>query len=186
MTKNELRLIDKKLRKEIKNKNELDNIIYDNLKAFLATISYDKILCYFPVSGEISILDKLLADYVKIAKIALPKSNSSDLSMSFYCISSLLDLEPGLYNIKEPKTTLELLDDYNNSVCIVPGISFDKKGYRIGYGKGYYDRFLKNYPGIKIGLTYSTLLHDEIPHDDNDIKLDFIISEGGLVKTLEN
>ena len=64
----------------------------------------------------------------------------------------------------------------NNCVCIVPGICFDKNGYRIGYGKGYYDKYLSNKSIYKIGICFKECLIDNMPHDLYDIKVDLIVS----------
>ena len=65
--------------------------------------------------------------------------------------------------------------NFENGICIVPGVAFDKNNNRIGYGKGYYDRFLQNYKGSKIGLAYNKCICDEIETDKFDVKLDKII-----------
>jgi 5-formyltetrahydrofolate cyclo-ligase len=67
--------------------------------------------------------------------------------------------------------------EFNNSVCITPGICFDKYGYRIGYGKGFYDKFFYNHDVFKIGLCYQECLVDKIEVDDYDIAVDKIITD---------
>ena len=63
-------------------------------------------------------------------------------------------------------------------LVIVPGVVFDKHNHRIGYGKGYYDDFLKEFSGKKIGLAFELQVLEDIPRDDWDIRLDKVISEG--------
>ena len=65
-------------------------------------------------------------------------------------------------------------------LVLVPGISFDVKGHRIGFGKGCYDRLLCNYQGVKIGFCYSSQICDDIPSDEYDVCMDYIITENGL------
>jgi 5-formyltetrahydrofolate cyclo-ligase len=62
----------------------------------------------------------------------------------------------------------------------VPCLSYDTYGYRIGYGKGYYDRFLSSFDGTKIGLCYSAFKSDRLPRGKYDIKLDIVITEKGV------
>ena len=62
-------------------------------------------------------------------------------------------------------------------IVIVPGVAFDKKYNRMGYGKGYYDRFLKDMTALKIGVCHSFQLVDEIPSEPHDIKMDMIVTE---------
>ena len=66
---------------------------------------------------------------------------------------------------------------YKNSLCITPGLVFDNEGYRIGYGKGYYDRFFNKYDGVKIGITYKDTLLESVPHEEYDNQVDFIITD---------
>ena len=85
-------------------------------------------------------------------------------------------LEEKSFGILEPKTN-EVVNKFDNSICIIPGIAFDKENNRLGYGKGFYDRFLENYKGIKIGLTYRECICDKIDTDENDVKMDKIITD---------
>ena len=95
--------------------------------------------------------------------------------MSFYYINSLDDLEKGYFNILEPISNNEVLD-FTNCVCIVPGICFDKKNNRIGYGMGFYDKFLDNKDIYTIGITYNECLINEIPCENLDVKLNKVIT----------
>ncbi len=64
---------------------------------------------------------------------------------------------------------------------LVPGLAFSKKGERIGRGKGFYDRTLKNVPGLKVGVCYSYQLFNEIPVEDHDVKMDVVVSDQGIM-----
>ncbi len=136
----------------------------------------DTVLAYWSVGSEVmthKIIDRALRDK---KKVALPKCTDKNGNMRFYYVASLYDLADGMYGIKEPLTDA-IADVFNeNSVCLVPGLSFDKKGYRLGYGKGYYDRFLSDFAGISIGLCYDSCLSDELPKDEFDIKVNYIIT----------
>jgi 5-formyltetrahydrofolate cyclo-ligase len=67
-----------------------------------------------------------------------------------------------------------------NVVCIVPAVVFDKKGYRIGYGGGYYDRYLAGFRGTKIGFAYRDFIVNSVPHGRFDLTVDVMITERGL------
>ena len=84
--------------------------------------------------------------------------------MNFYYINSLDDLEIGNYNILEP-TTQNIVTNFNNTISITPGICFSKDLYRIGYGKGYYDRFYQKHDIYRIGICYQKCLLNNIPHN---------------------
>ena len=101
--------------------------------------------------------------------------------MEFYQVVSIKQLESGYKGIKEPVVNERYLYRFERSedtLVIVPGVAFDANGYRVGYGKGFYDRFLKDKRQMTvIGLCFSGQLVEEIPHDEHDIKMDKIITE---------
>lgn len=80
------------------------------------------------------------------------------------------------YSILEP-SKIKKIDKKDIDLVIVPGIVFDKNNHRIGYGKGYYDNFLKDFKGKRIGLAFSLQILEIIPKDEWDVKLDKVISE---------
>ena len=97
--------------------------------------------------------------------------------MKFYKTNSAEDLEIGMYNIYEPKSYCEEYKSKNNDLIIVPCLSVDKENYRIGYGKGYYDKFLKNFSGISICPCYKEMLTDKLPTDKYDIKINILVTQ---------
>lgn len=178
--KNKLRNEFKTKRAELELKNEkslkicnilLNSDTYKNAKI---------ILCYSSLNGEVdtdTIINKVLEDK-KI--LTLPRCVDKNGSMNFYIVNSLNDLSTGMFGIKEPDCNCKLLDVFDNSICLVPALSFDKKGYRLGYGKGYYDRFLENYNGISVGLCYNDLISEELPINEYDKNTDVVITENGI------
>lgn len=89
------------------------------------------------------------------------------------------------YQIEEPaqKNERVLLDSIEG--ILLPGIAFDLEGQRLGYGKAYYDKTLKNYEGIKIGVAYSVQITESLPNTDEDIPVDIIVTEKEVVKIHE-
>ena len=161
---------------------------------FLGSISYrfcDIVLIYASTKDEIStkfIIEHSLANK-KI--VACPISNTGDNTLSFKTINSMDELYSGSYNILEPpKANLDFKDILNErtssgkrpplAVCVIPCLSYDAEGYRMGYGKGYYDRFLPTFEGTKIGLCYSDFKSNKLPKGKFDVKLDVIITEKGV------
>jgi len=109
-------------------------------------------------------------------KIALP-SVEGDI-ISFYEMSSGKYLVKGRFGIMEP---LPYGPVGKVDLLVVPGIAFDKKGYRLGYGKGYYDRYLsENKPRFSIGLSYNSQLIENLPRGNHDERLDAIATEDGI------
>ena len=110
-----------------------------------ATYRYaDTLLLYMPKADEIDIRPIAAAAFEAGKKVAFPRCNPEDRSMVFHYVSSLDELEESTYGLLEPKDDAPAFDksecEKKNVICIIPGIVYDKKGYRIGYGGGYYDR----------------------------------------------
>ncbi|MDR7871270.1 MAG: 5-formyltetrahydrofolate cyclo-ligase [Tissierellaceae bacterium] len=101
--------------------------------------------------------------------------------------SEILDfneLEIGFYNILTPKDEfIRIINPEEIDLAIVPGVAFDRSGYRVGYGGGYYDRFLAKYPDIiKLAIGFELQLIDEVPKEDYDIPVDIIFTEKEIIK----
>jgi 5-formyltetrahydrofolate cyclo-ligase len=123
-----------------------------------------------------SILDKLFSDN---KKIVVPISNTEDFTITPSYLTSPDELIRGAYGIKEPKSCIKA-DISDIDIAVIPAIAFDKRGCRIGFGKGYYDRFLSEFKGIKIGICYDFQLLERVPTSEHDISMDMIITEKGL------
>ena len=112
--------------------------------------------------------------------------------MKFFFINGMKDLEPGSFGVLEPvpEKQQELYsavtqDELSKSICVLPGLGFDLSGNRLGYGKGYYDRFLSNYPGKTIGVCYTGCLKTLLPHGRYDRMIDILVTEK-FVKRFSN
>lgn len=173
------------LRKSLKlmrdNYMQTDSNRYFCENAFLASQLYvnnDIFLVYasFRSEPDTFLLIKRMLNDNKI--VYLPKVCNN--KMFFYKIDSLEDLSAGYMTIKEPSAG-ELYKN-QSAVCIVPGLAFDKKGGRIGYGKGYYDRFLIDKDLVKVGFCAECNYVDDIPTEIHDIKMDYIIVNDKIIK----
>ncbi len=116
----------------------------------------------------------LIKEALKTKRVLVPLCLNSEGDMIAVEIHSFDELEEGAFGILEPqgKTPYEKEIDF----AVVPGAAFSCEGYRIGYGKGYYDKFLKNKQIFKLGICHDELLFDAVPHDEFDVKLDMIIT----------
>lgn len=111
-------------------------------------------------------------------KIACPRCVDGTREMEFYYIESAAELEPGTFGVLEPVARPEnLVRNFSNGVCVVPGLSFDNGGFRLGYGKGYYDRFLSGYNGFTCGLCYSENVVKVLPHGRFDRHVGLLITD---------
>lgn len=174
MNKQILRNKYKEIRKNIKNKEALDNKIFNKIIELKEYKESKMILIYVSLKDEVDTF-KLIEHSLRIGKkVAVPKCEGDNIV--FYNINTLSDLQEGSFRILEPKTN-EIINDFSDSICIIPGIAFDKENNRIGYGRGFYDRFLEKYDGTKIGLTYAECICDRIDYEINDIKMDIVIAD---------
>ena len=108
--------------------------------------------------------------------VVVPKVAQHEINPSI--IIDIDNLIPaGKFGIFEPIEAMKIA--YKNiDLVLVPGIAFDKTGHRIGYGFGYYDKFLKKVPkAIKIGLCFDFQIVDKIPHEEHDVPVDFVVTE---------
>ncbi|MGM7701987.1 5-formyltetrahydrofolate cyclo-ligase [Pseudalkalibacillus sp. Hm43] len=108
--------------------------------------------------------------------VAVPKCHAKDYSMDFRKLESFDQLEVVYFGLREPiveKTTQ--IEPNEMGLLIVPGLLFDKSGYRVGFGGGFYDRYLDRFTGTTVSLLHSVQLHDEIPRESFDQPVDFLI-----------
>lgn len=116
--------------------------------------------------------------------VAVPRCIPNTYQMQFYFIRSLEDLEPGTFGVLEPSVERCCpVSDLRHGLCVVPGLSFDTQGYRLGYGKGYYDRFLSNFGGQTVGICYRACVPWNLPHGYYDRPVDLLVTETYIRKT---
>lgn len=115
-------------------------------------------------------------------RVFYPLCIDSEGKMEFYKVDSVGDLQVGMYNILEPKSTCKKYIPQDNDLIIVPCLSADRHKNRMGYGKGYYDRFLKDFNGMSVSPCYDILLEDEIPTDKYDMKINIIVTDKEVIQ----
>ena len=160
-------------------KAAFDKKIYDRLIASITYRHSTDVLLYASMENEVdtwAIFETALKDG---KKVAFPCCNP-DNTMTFRYVTDRNQLKERTFGISEPDDTCEECRPNNFSLLIVPGLVFDKSGYRIGYGKGFYDRFLSTFEGVSIGLCYSKLQLPEVPRGRFDRHVDVVISEKGV------
>lgn len=167
----------KKLREGLEDKEKLSSKITDNFLSSELYSGADTLLLYFSVGDEVSTEKIFRAASDDGKRLAFPRCIDSNGFMEFYYVGSAEDLEEGMYGIREPKKDCRPYVFDDGGVCVVPGLSFDREGYRIGYGKGYYDRFLSRFTGVSVGLCYEALLSDSLPRDTYDKNINYLITD---------
>lgn len=115
--------------------------------------------------------------------VAIPKTFPKNHELKFYEFYSYDTLENVYHELLEPNPDqARLIKKSMIDLLIVPGLLFDASGYRIGFGGGYYDRFLDNFPNETVSLTGHDLLVDQLPVDSFDIPVHHLLTEHGTVK----
>ncbi|WP_058485042.1 5-formyltetrahydrofolate cyclo-ligase [Defluviitalea phaphyphila] len=174
----------KMLKEEVQEKSKK---IYNNVISSSVYKKAKSIFIYVSMGNEVDTKD-IINKALKDGKIvAVPKVYSKRKEMIFSKITSLDELELGHFNVLEPKNeSINPLTSDEYTIIIVPGIVFDKNNNRIGYGGGYYDRYLSSVKtSLKIiGVCYDFQIIDKIPVDYYDISLDSIITDDINLKNL--
>ena len=174
MNKKEIRKELLQNRSDIVNRNERELLINQELFNFVK--DYNVIGVYASINDEVNI-DRLINQLLKLNKVVVLPKVIDDV-IEFYQINSLdeLSAKKSKYHIREPMDLKNNRVDKNTiDVIVVPGVGFDKKMNRLGYGKGYYDKYLSDYNGIKVGVCFVEQFVEQLPVDDNDIKMTSVI-----------
>lgn len=147
------------------------------------------ITVYHSVDKEVDTLSLIREGWAAGKKIYLPKCDPKNKKLTFYQVESFDQLEVVYYGIPEPKPTeCPELNIENLDVIIVPGLAFDLQGYRIGYGGGYYDRFLSSLSRRVATLSLAfpfQLVEEALPREDYDIPVDIIITSQQCISCAE-
>lgn len=165
-------------------KEEYDAAILDRVTSLVQYKQSRLILTYVSKDIEVDTLRLIDRALSQGKRVAVPKCIDGTRNMRFYYISGVHDLEKSTFGVLEPRIDVcAPADDTDGGFCIVPGMAFDSKGYRLGYGKGYYDRFLSDFDGVTAGLCYSDCIKWNLPRGRYDRAVDFIITERFFRKT---
>jgi 5-formyltetrahydrofolate cyclo-ligase len=155
-------------------KEEYDQWICQSIWEIICNHSFKNVHCYLPMGTEINIsplIEKMLNEnIIVVTPKTLPKRELQNL-----ILRSLNELEKGVFGTSHPANAKEFLGQYD--LIIVPGLAFNDANFRLGYGGGYYDNFMAQYPeAYKLGICYSFQKVEHIPLETHDVKLDAILS----------
>ena len=181
--KNELREESKKYRREMskEDKAERDLRIRRRFQTIYQYPNAKTILCYTSKAIEVDTYGIIKDAFDAGKQVAVPRCVDGTRLMDFYLIRSFDDLEKGSFGVMEPIVSkCELLTDFSSSICVVPALGYDLDGYRLGYGAGYYDRFLSNYTGLKVGIIYAACVKPRLPRGRYDVPVNLLLTEDYL------
>lgn len=160
---------------------EKSKMIFNRLREFDPYKTAKNIMVYIDFRNEVKtdfIIDDLIASNKKvIIPICVPKTKDLILSQ---LLDPAKELAEGTFGVLEPKKEyIRKVDPASIDLVIVPGVAFDRQGYRIGYGAGYYDRFFQKLPKPvpSVAIAFDLQIIDKVPADDFDYPVDYIITE---------
>ena len=177
MNKQELRIKYSDIRKNIPDEKRKEESfeISKKLEELIKENSFSAVLLYAPKKYEVDVIG--IFEEINIP-VYFPRCDKEE--MNFYEVDDLSKLQLGNFNVREPEESCPLFIPKENEkyLIAVPGIAFDEKGYRIGYGKGYYDKYLSRfeaYDFYKTGVCFKECIIKDTFHEDFDIRTDTVI-----------
>ncbi|MBE6598809.1 MAG: 5-formyltetrahydrofolate cyclo-ligase [Ruminococcaceae bacterium] len=144
------------------------------------------VLLYAATQGEIDVYSLAQIALDKGKTVLFPRCDKKTHTMKYHAVKSLDELVEDSYGIPEPPESNPVYDaekEVGSAVCFVPGLVYDKAGYRLGYGKGFYDRYLSSFSGCTIGVVYSDYILNEVPRGRFDVSVDILLTEKGVKVT---
>lgn len=140
--------------------------------------TYHTFMLFMPYKNEIDttyLINRLLSEK---KRVVLPKVDKTSNTINAFEVTNLTsDLISGAYGIMEPTEQLLKILPSEIDLILLPGVAFDRKGYRLGYGGGYYDRFLLDTGAFKLGVAFEFQVIEQIPVESWDIQLDKILTD---------
>ena len=181
--KNNLRNTYKQKRKEMSAKDaEIKSFAAAN--AFLNSDIYknaNQLMLYMPLGNETDTSLIISQAFAHGKKVIFPLTERESGIITPVYATSTTEFAKGAFSVSEPQNA-DAADISQTDVIVVPGIAFDAKGARIGFGKGCYDMLLQNTSAVKVGYCYDWQVCGKIPAASHDIKMDYIITEKRFIK----
>jgi len=157
----------------LRNSSPRKSLLLSHLECFDEYKDAKTVFCYVSAGSEVDTHD-LIKEILPLKRVVVPYCTDKCGNMIAVEIKSFDELKEGVFGIPEPVNPKEFPKE-EIDFAIVPAIAFDKDGYRLGYGKGYYDRFLSDIKPFKLGICKEELLAESLPHDEYDVKMDKVI-----------
>ncbi len=165
-------------------KSEADKGIFERLKDLKEYQNAEVVFAFISKDIEVD-TSYIINDAIKRGKkVAVPRCDADTSTMKFYYISSYGDLEKGYYGLLEPDTgRCSLARPGEASLMLVPGLVFDRSGYRLGFGKGYYDRYISDFSGLTVGVCYTKCIESALPLGYFDRPIDVVVTDKYIIDT---
>ena len=168
-----------------KRRREMDPIVKGEKDARVAFMvkklyqyrSCDTVMVYVSTPIEVDTHQIIKNAFKDGKKVAVPRCVPYTRQMQFHYINSLDELTPGAFGVLEPDENAPIVTSFEKTLMLVPAFMFSASGYRLGYGKGYYDRYMSNYTGSAVGICYSEDFKMNMHHGRFDRAVDTIVSD---------
>ena len=157
-------------------KADLDSEIQSRLVLTREFREADVVLLYISQPREIA-TDMILSAALINGKLAAAPRCGEEGEMTFFAIGGKRDLKPGRFGIMEPAEYCEPVELSERTLCVCPALACDMSGRRLGYGGGYYDRFLKDFPGVSVALCYTDAVVPALPREEHDVPVEMIVTD---------
>ena len=144
------------------------------------------ILLYYPVRGEIDLLPLVALAEGKGIPVGFPVCNPQTKMLTFRRATEKTTFVSGVYGIPTPPENAPLLPPDEKTVCLLPALGYDKNFYRLGYGGGYYDRFLADFPGIAVGTANEDAILETVYPEPHDRPVDLLVTENRVYTRKKN
>lgn len=187
MDKKQIRLDISKRKDEFSNEDAkyFSSRILNHLLRLPEYFTSNVILCYASMEKEVDTYSLILSAFMSGKEIYLPRIISKGI-MEFYKLNCLEELKEGTFGILEP--TSDIAISYASSMkytMVMPGLAFDKKLHRIGYGAGFYDRYLEKIKDKSIhtiALTYDFQVYEDVPTEEFDYRPEILVTESRILR----
>ena len=158
-------------------RRERDEKIAQNVRRLHQYAPSGTLLIYVSTPIEIDTKKIIENAWADGKRVAVPRCIPETRLMEFHYITSFDDLKPGTFGVLEPDEELPVVTDFYGCLMIVPAMQFDIYGFRLGYGKGYYDRYMSRFTGVSAGLCYCEELRHHMYHGRYDKPVDIIVTD---------
>ncbi len=178
MDKKTLRTKMKKRRAEIRGLDNISRAIKRRVLSLPEMTEAKTVFCYVSFGTEVSTHELINSLIHEGKRVCVPKTYQSG-RMDAIETDSLSGMTKSDFGTMEPEDG-KIVEKTDIDIVIIPALCYDKQGYRLGYGKGFYDRYLQDFRGVKLGICPDECLVADAHHDAHDIKADIIITQSGV------
>lgn len=160
-------------------KKEKDKRIFAKIARMPVFKRAKTVFVYLSHKGEVS-TDVFVKKYLGKKRLVVPRVHGRHIRLCE--LSPGVCFKKGTFGVREPEKCVPFMDFKKIDVAFIPGVAFDKRGHRIGFGGGFFDRFLKKVRCTTIGLAYEFQIVEKVPEEHYDMAVDYIVTERRTIK----